>query len=177
MLQKHISGFHLTYPPGPPCPLLQSCCIAVCWLPTCTGTWPDFLPRCRTWHFPLLNFMSLMLVHFSSFSGSLWNGVSSTPPSFVSPANSLRIQSDPLSRSLMKAFERLDEYQPLSILPVDWLEAVLPATNDNLLSLAVPAPFQSTSLSICLVHSSSVHQQGFLGCSIENLADIKIEIH
>lgn len=144
-------------------PFLQSCCIAVCWLPTCTGAWPYFLPGCRTWHFPLLNFMRLMLVHFSSVAGSLWSGVSTTPPGFVSPANSLRVQSDPSSRSLMEVFTRLDEYQRWSTLPVEWLEAVLHTTNGNFLNLAVPATFQSTSLSICLVYSSSVHQQGFYG--------------
>lgn len=143
-------------------PLLQSCCIAVCWLPTCTG--PVSFPGAGLGiYFPLLNFMRLLLVCFSSVSGSLWSGVSTTPPSFVSPANMLRVQSDPSPRSLTEVLKRLDEYQPWSTVPVDWLEDVLHTTNDNLVSLAVPATFQSTSLSIYLVHSSSVRQQGFYG--------------
>lgn len=31
-----------------------------------------FLPRCRTLHFPLLNFLRLLLAHFSSLSRFLW---------------------------------------------------------------------------------------------------------
>ena len=55
-----------------------------------------FLPRCRTLHFPLLNFMRLLSAHFSSLSRSLWMaaqpyGISATPPSFVPSANLLRV--------------------------------------------------------------------------------------
>ena len=48
-----------------------------------------FLPRCRTLHLPLLNFIRFLSAQLSSLSRSHWMaaqaaGVSTTPPSFVS---------------------------------------------------------------------------------------------
>lgn len=70
-----------------------------------------FLPRCRIWHFSLMNFMRLMSAHFSSLSWSLWVaaqscGVSATPPIVVSSANFQRVHFAPSVRSLMKKLKR-----------------------------------------------------------------------
>ncbi|KAK4806792.1 hypothetical protein QYF61_005588 [Mycteria americana] len=70
-----------------------------------------FLPRGRTLPFPLLNFMRFLSAHFSSLFRSLWmaarsSAISATPPTFVSPANLLRVHSAPSSRSLMKMLNR-----------------------------------------------------------------------
>ena len=65
-----------------------------------------FLPRCRTLHLPLLIFIRFLPTQLSSLSRSCWmaaqpSGVSTTPPSFVSSANLLRVCSVPSSRTSM----------------------------------------------------------------------------
>ena len=62
------------------------------------GAWGLFLPRCRTLHFPLLNFMKCLLAHFSCLSrspltASQPSGVAATHLSFVYSANLLTIHS------------------------------------------------------------------------------------
>lgn len=73
----------------------------------------SFLPRCRTWHLPLRNFMSLLVsllvVQCPSLSRSLCKGSqpsreSTAIPSLVSEANLLRMHSTPLS--LIKNIEQ-----------------------------------------------------------------------
>ena len=54
-----------------------------------------FLPRCRTLHLPLLDFIRFLTAHLFSPSRSCWmaarpSSVSVTPPSFVSSANCWR---------------------------------------------------------------------------------------
>ena len=66
-----------------------------------------FLPRCRTLHFPSLNFMRFLSAHSSSLLRSLGmaaqpSGVSATPRSLVSSAYFLRVHSVTTSRSVMK---------------------------------------------------------------------------
>lgn len=66
-----------------------------------------FLSRNRTLHFPLLNSMRCLLVHFSSLSRSFCMAtqppsLSNTPPSFVSSANLWKVHDVPAPRSLMK---------------------------------------------------------------------------
>ena len=63
------------------------------------------LPRWRTLH--LLTIIRILSTQLSSLSRSHWmvtqpSGVSATPPSFVSPANLLRVHSMPSFRSLIK---------------------------------------------------------------------------
>jgi len=70
-----------------------------------------FLPRGRTLHLPLWNFTGFLCAQLSSLSRSRWmaaqlSGVSATPPSFVSSANSLRVHSVPSSRSLMSQWNK-----------------------------------------------------------------------
>lgn len=55
-----------------------------------------FYSRCKTLHFPLLNFMMSLLAHFPSQAPS---GVSATPISFIWSANLLRVCSAPPSWS------------------------------------------------------------------------------
>jgi len=71
-----------------------------------------FLPTCRTLHLPLLNLIRFLFVQPSSLSRSHWmavqtSGVSTTPFSFVSSANLLRVGSIPLSWSLMKMSNKI----------------------------------------------------------------------
>lgn len=75
-----------------------------------------FLLRCQSVHF--LNFMRLLSAHFSDLLRSLQmaaqhNGVPATAPTFVSPANLLRLQSVPCLRSVMAILNRIR----LSIFP------------------------------------------------------------
>ena len=70
-----------------------------------------FLPRCRTLYLPLLNFIRFLCAQLSSLSRSRWmaaqpSGVSTTPPSFVSSANLLRVHSNSASKSLMKKLNK-----------------------------------------------------------------------
>ena len=70
-----------------------------------------FLPRCRTVHLPLLNLIRFLSAQLSSLSRSRWlaaqpASVSTTPPSFVSSANLLRVHSNSSSRSLMKKLNK-----------------------------------------------------------------------
>lgn len=56
------------------------------------------LPRCWTLQFPLLNFMRFLSAHFSSLSRSFWMAAKpyslwTTPSSFVSSGNLLRVQT------------------------------------------------------------------------------------
>jgi len=69
------------------------------------------LPRCRTLHLPLLNFIRLFSTHLSSLSRSCWmaaqpSGVSATHPTFVSSANLLRVRFILSSRSLMSKLNK-----------------------------------------------------------------------
>ena len=71
-----------------------------------------FLPRCRTLHWPLWNFIRFLCSQLSSLSGSHWmaaqpSSVSTTPPSFVSSANLLRVHSNSSSRSLIKNLNKI----------------------------------------------------------------------
>lgn len=64
-----------------------------------------FVPRCRTSHFSLLNCMRLLLAHFPSKWRTLWKaarppGGSATLLTFLSPANTLRMHSAPLTKML-----------------------------------------------------------------------------
>ena len=70
-----------------------------------------FLPRCRTLHLPLLNFIRFLCAQLSSLYRSHWmpaqpSGVPATLPSFMSPANLLRLHSVPSSRSWMKKMNK-----------------------------------------------------------------------
>ena len=70
-----------------------------------------FLPSCRTLHLPLLNLIRFLSAQLSSLSRSRWMaaqpaGVSTTPPSFVSSTNLLRVHSNSSSRSLMKKLNK-----------------------------------------------------------------------
>ena len=63
-----------------------------------------FLPRCRTLPLPWLNLIRFLSAQLSSLSRSVWMaaqpaGVSTTPPSFVSSANLLRVHSNSSSKS------------------------------------------------------------------------------
>lgn len=69
-----------------------------------------FLPRCRTWHLSLLNFMKFLLAYSSSLSRSLWmlallpgmwTGIS-----LVSSANKMRVHYVASSRPLIKLLNR-----------------------------------------------------------------------
>lgn len=83
------------------------------WVHFCRAAFQLFGPqqvfhawRCRTWHFPLLNFMKFLLAHFSSLLRSLWMaaqppGVLLTSSSILFSENLLRAQSVPSSWSLM----------------------------------------------------------------------------
>jgi len=60
---------------------------------------------------PLLNLIRFLSAQLSSLPRSRWMaaqpaGVSTTPPSFVSPANLLRVHSNSSSRSLMKKLNK-----------------------------------------------------------------------
>lgn len=62
-----------------------------------------FLPRCRVFHFPLLNFIRLLSAHFSSLKpAEVLLDVSATLASFMYYASLLWVRSAPSSRSLMK---------------------------------------------------------------------------
>lgn len=66
-----------------------------------------FLPRCKTLHFPLLNFMMFLSSHFSSLLRYIWKtawpfGHPSTLSSFVTGVNLLIVHSAISSKSLMK---------------------------------------------------------------------------
>lgn len=66
-----------------------------------------FFPVCRTLHVPLLNFIKSLSAHLSSLLKTLRiaaqpSGVSTTPPSFVAPANLLRVHSASSERSDQK---------------------------------------------------------------------------
>ena len=63
-------------------------------------------PKCKTFHFDLLNLMSFSWVHCLSLSRSLWmafshSGVSTTPYSLVSSTDLQRVHSVPLSRGVL----------------------------------------------------------------------------
>lgn len=137
-------------PPGPLCPFLQSC-FAAFWLATCTGAQAYFLPRCWTWHFPLWHLVRLMSARFSNVSMewcinlSFWFGITCKPDEGMSFG------------SLMKTLKVLDENETLEYSTGGLAWSCTCATNDNFLS------FPSTSLSVYLVHTSSVHQQVFYG--------------
>jgi len=64
-------------------------------------------PKCKTLHFASLNLISFTRVHLSSLSRSLWMAslssvLKTTPLSFVSSANLLKVHSIPLSVSFIK---------------------------------------------------------------------------
>jgi len=66
-------------------------------------------PKCSTLHLALFNLVIFMWAHFSSLYRSLWmaclpSTVFTAQLSLVSPANLLRVQSIPLSMSLIKMF-------------------------------------------------------------------------
>jgi len=70
-----------------------------------------FLPRCRTLHLPLFNFISFLSAQLSSLSRSRWmaaqaSGVSATPPGYVSSANLLSAHSVPSSRSCINKLNK-----------------------------------------------------------------------
>lgn len=97
------------------------------WMPSaCPGTWDcsslgaDFL----------LNFMKLLIAHFSSLTRSLWiaaqpSGASATLPSFVSFVNSLRLCSAPSSSSLMKMLNRTRPSSQTKVSELIWKCLVL----------------------------------------------------
>lgn len=68
-----------------------------------------FLPRCRTSHFPLINFMRFLFTPFSNLFRSLWMTIhnylvyQSLLP--VPSLNLLRVQSVPFSRPLMRTLK------------------------------------------------------------------------
>ena len=102
-----------------------------------------FLYRCRTLHFPLLNFMRFPSVHLSSLSRFLrmaaWpSGISGTPHSFVSSADLLKVHSVPSSRSSMKMLNGTGpSINPWGNTTSDWCPAGLCSVEKNLLSAAV----------------------------------------
>lgn len=66
-----------------------------------------FLLRCSTLHFCLLKLTRFLSAHFSSLTRTLWvaawsSDVAATSPSFVSSANSLRVHSAQLYKSLIE---------------------------------------------------------------------------
>lgn len=101
-----------------------------------------FLCRCKTLHFPLLNFLRFLSAHFSSLSRCLCmtvnlSCVSFTPPSFVWSVNMLQVQSILLSRPLK---EMLSSISPRiiswnTLLMTDWPPTGLNATEQKSLSL------------------------------------------
>jgi len=95
-----------------------------------------FLPRCRTLHLPLLSFIRFLCAQLSSLSRFRWmaaqpSGVSTTPPSFVSSANLLRVHFVLLSRSLMnelnktgpstEAWSKISAFQLALLDKLEWL--------------------------------------------------------
>lgn len=72
-------------------------------------------PLHRTLHFPLLNFMRLLLTCFSILLRALWtaaqpSGVSTTPPNFIPFSNLLRVHSFLTPRSVMKRLNSIGPY-------------------------------------------------------------------
>ncbi|KAK4832391.1 hypothetical protein QYF61_022246 [Mycteria americana] len=72
----------------------------------------SFLRRYRTLHFPLLNFMTFLIAHFSSPLRLLWVaaqhfGVSAAPPRFVSSANLPKVHSALSCRPLITMLKRI----------------------------------------------------------------------
>lgn len=68
-------------------------------------------PRCSSWHFPLLNFMSLLMAQCSDLSRSLRKASHpcrepTAPPSLESSANLLRMHFTPATRPLIKMLSR-----------------------------------------------------------------------
>lgn len=68
------------------------------------------MPRCRTSHFPFLNFMRFFSALFSFLSRSLWkavhpSGVLATPSSFVLSMNLLKVHFVPSYKSLMRLLD------------------------------------------------------------------------
>lgn len=104
------------------------CPLSIYW---CVGL---FLPRSKNLHFLLLNSMSFLSDHFSSLLQSPWMaewppGTSVTVPSFVVPANWLRLHSTPSSTSLMKMSSKTR--------PNIQAKATLPATGLQLDSVSL----------------------------------------
>lgn len=108
-----------------------------------------FLPRGRTLHFPLLNFMRLLPSDVSSLPWFMsmiahQSGLLATPPSFVLFVNLLKVHSVPSSRSLMKRPEyRLLEHTSNDLLPIG-----LFAADRNPLDLAVQPVFNPPCCSV-----------------------------
>lgn len=99
-----LTHIHSRCPPGLLGPSLQSCspdemASSTSW---CMGL---FHPRCRTLHFSWLNFMRLLLAHFSILSRSRWTAawcISRSPQFCVL----CKIDSIPSSRPLWKMSNR-----------------------------------------------------------------------
>lgn len=106
------------------------------------------LLKCRASHFPSLNFLRLLLAHFSSLSRFLWtaeqpSGLSTTATRFVSPANLLRAHSVQTSRSLMMMLNSIDASTNPGTHSGDWSPTTLCTIDHNLLSPAVQPVFSS----------------------------------
>lgn len=142
-----------------------------------------FLPRCRIWHFSLMNFMRLMSAHFSSLSWSLWVaaqscGVSATPPIVVSSANFQRVHFAPSVRSLMKKLKRtgstIDSVS--GVHPGSWWKGWLHDTHHLPLGLATHPIFSSPHCLLIqpmlhlLFHEDLVegHAEGFANVKADN---------
>lgn len=136
-------------------------CFSSDWPQAYAGAWGLFLPKCRTWHFPL-SFMRFWFACFSSLSLSTWmaaypSGASATPPTFVSSADlaegTLCLMVQVISEEIKQSWPR---YRPLGHAARGWPPAGPLAVGHNPFSLGSSASFHSSSLSIYLACTSSV---------------------
>lgn len=123
------------------------------------------LHRCRTLHCPLLKFMKFLSAHFSNLSRSPCMvpqkpGLSSTPPSFVSPVDLFRVHSfHPLMKMLLNNIGPCID--PWAIPLVTGLQLVCHQSQP--FEPGSSASFQSLSLSSYLVHTLSVFLWDVMG--------------
>lgn len=108
--QGHIAALSSNpCPPRHPGPFLQSFFPA--WPPAQPIPVHEFISP-QVQDFSLLDFMRFLTVYFLSLLRFIWmaarpSGVSATPSSLVSGANTLRVHSAPASRSLIKMLNRI----------------------------------------------------------------------
>jgi len=121
-----------------------------------------FLPSCRTLHLPFLNLIRFLSAQLSNLFRSHWMaaqsaGVCTTPPSFASSANLLRVRSNSSFRSLMK---KLNKTGP-SIDPLGTpLVTSLQLDSELLITTLWVLPFSQFSIHLT-DHSSSLHFLSF----------------
>lgn len=151
---------------------MWGCFPASCW---CLRVWGLFLPKRRTWCFPL-SFMRFWFACFSSLSPSTWTaaypaGASGTPPTWVSSADSAEGTLCLMVQVIREEIKRSwPQYRPLGHATRGWPLAGPLAVGHSPFSLAVQPVFSPVTVLLSSLDFICL----FLGGGVKSCSEVEI---